>query len=54
MGHYPDRLNLAWENFMALGRTNPNNWKEKFNMSHLAAHFAQEINGVSMLHGGKH
>jgi alpha-glucan phosphorylase-like protein len=36
---------------MALGRENPNNWNEKFNMSYLAAHLAQEVNGVSMLHG---
>jgi glycogen phosphorylase/synthase len=51
MGHYPARLNVSWEEFMAFGRSNPNDWGEKFNMSYLAAHFAQEINGVSMLHG---
>jgi alpha-glucan phosphorylase-like protein len=34
-----------------MGRSNPNDWGEKFNMSFLAAHMAQEINGVSMLHG---
>ena len=51
MGHYPTRLRISWEEFMALGRANPNDWKEKFNMSFLAANLAQEVNGVSMLHG---
>lgn len=51
MGHYPGRLRISWEQFMALGRSNPNNWKEEFNMSYLAAHLSQEVNGVSMLHG---
>jgi phosphorylase/glycogen(starch) synthase len=51
MGHYPSRLRIGWEEFMALGRENPNDWKEKFNMSYLAANLAQEVNGVSMLHG---
>lgn len=51
MGHYPGRLRISWEKFMALGRSNPNDWKEEFNMSYLAAHLSQEINGVSMLHG---
>ncbi len=51
LGHYPGRLNLSWEKFMALGRVNPNDWKEKFNMSYLATNLAQEVNGVSMLHG---
>jgi phosphorylase/glycogen(starch) synthase len=51
MGHYPSRLNISWEEFMALGRSNPNDWGEKYNMSYLAAHLAQEVNGVSMLHG---
>lgn len=51
LGHYPDRLKISWEKFMALGRSNPNDWKEKFNMSYLAANMSQEMNGVSMLHG---
>lgn len=51
MGHYPSRINMSWEEFMALGRSNPNDWGEKFNMSYLAARLSQEINGVSMLHG---
>jgi phosphorylase/glycogen(starch) synthase len=51
LGHYPGRLRISWEQFMALGRANPNDWNEKFNMSYLATHLAQEMNGVSMLHG---
>jgi phosphorylase/glycogen(starch) synthase len=51
MANHPASLNISWEEFMALGRSNPNDWGEKFNMSYLAAHMAQEINGVSMLHG---
>jgi phosphorylase/glycogen(starch) synthase len=51
LGHYPARMRISWEEFMALGRANPNDWGEKFNMSYLAAHMAQEVNGVSMLHG---
>ncbi|MBN2484652.1 MAG: alpha-glucan family phosphorylase [Bacteroidales bacterium] len=51
LGHYPARMRISWEEFMALGRANPNDWGEKFNMSYLAAHLAQEVNGVSMLHG---
>lgn len=51
ISHYPGRLKISWDEFMALGRANPNNWEEKFNMSHLAAHLSQEVNGVSWLHG---
>ncbi|MBN1951315.1 MAG: alpha-glucan family phosphorylase [Bacteroidales bacterium] len=51
LGHYPNRLQITWDQFMALGRANPNNWKEKFNMSYLASNLAQDVNGVSMLHG---
>lgn len=50
-GQLPARIRISWEEFMALGRANPNDWGEKFNMSYLAAHMAQNVNGVSMLHG---
>lgn len=50
IGHYADRLKITWDEFMALGRANPNDWNSKFNMSFLAAHLAQEVNAVSMLH----
>jgi phosphorylase/glycogen(starch) synthase len=51
IGHYPERLKINWDELMALGRADPNNWNEKFNMSYLAAHLASDVNGVSMLHG---
>jgi|WetSurSiteA1Bulk_404760.scaffolds.fasta_scaffold00197_8 glycogen phosphorylase/synthase len=51
IGHYPERLKISWNELMALGRSNVNAWGEKFNMSFLAAHLSQEINGVSLLHG---
>lgn len=51
IAHYPSRLKITWDELMAFGRANPNDRAEKFNMSYLAAHLAQETNGVSMLHG---
>jgi phosphorylase/glycogen(starch) synthase len=51
IGHYPERLRISWNELMGLGRSDVNARNEKFNMSFLAAHLSQEINGVSMLHG---
>lgn len=51
IAHYPERLSVSWNELIAMGKIDPNNKLEKFNMSHLAANLAQEINGVSMLHG---
>jgi phosphorylase/glycogen(starch) synthase len=51
IGHYPERLKISWNELMALGRSNINAWNEKFNMSFLAAHLSQEVNGVSLIHG---
>ncbi len=51
MGHYPERLKISWDEFMDLGRSRPGKREEHFSMSHLAANLAQEINGVSKLHG---
>ena len=48
MWHYPERLKITWEQFINLGRTNPN---DKFSMSVLACNMSQEVNGVSWLHG---
>jgi len=47
---YPGRLNLSLEEFMALGRRNPKNTDEGFNMALLAGRHASYINGVSKLH----
>lgn len=49
--HFPDRLKLTWEQFVNLGKSNPNNSNEKFSMSVLACNMSQEVNGVSWLHG---
>lgn len=51
MSHYPDRLKITWEQFINLGKTNPNDHGEKFSMSVLASNLSQEVNGVSWLHG---
>lgn len=51
MAHYPDRLKITWEQFMDLGRLIPGNRTENFSMSYLATNLAQEVNGVSELHG---
>lgn len=51
MSHYPDRLKITWEQFINLGKTNPNDPNEKFSMSVLASNMSQEVNGVSWLHG---
>ncbi len=51
MAHYPDRLKITWEQFINLGKTNPNDPNEKFSMSVLASNMSQEVNGVSWLHG---
>ncbi|MBN1158228.1 MAG: alpha-glucan family phosphorylase [Bacteroidales bacterium] len=51
IGHYPERLKISWNELMTLGRSSHDAWNEKFNMSFLAAHLSQEMNGVSLLHG---
>ncbi|MBO5655960.1 MAG: alpha-glucan family phosphorylase, partial [Rikenellaceae bacterium] len=51
MSHFPDRLGITWEQFINLGKTNPNDPNEKFSMSVLACNLSQEVNGVSWLHG---
>lgn len=47
----PSRLNLSWYDFMSLGREIPEEGHSRFSMSVLAAKCAQEMNGVSWLHG---
>lgn len=51
LSHYPDRLKITWEQFLALGKVNARDPEEKFSMSYLAANLSREINGVSRLHG---
>ena len=51
LAHYPDVLGITWEQFINLGKTNPNDPEERFSMSVLACNLSQEVNGVSWLHG---
>ena len=51
MGGYPQRLGITWDEFIGMGRTNPDDKGEKFCMSTFACNTCQEVNGVSMLHG---
>ncbi len=51
MPHYADRLGISWETFMGLGKMNPQDPHEDYSMSVLAAKLAQNVNGVSLIHG---
>jgi glycogen phosphorylase len=46
-----DRLGIRFRDLMALGRENPDDDAEPFNMAYLAIRGAGAINGVSKLHG---
>jgi starch phosphorylase len=50
-GHYYGDLGLNHDQFLALGRQNPNDPYEPFNMAILAFRMAAYANGVSKLHG---
>lgn len=49
--NYITELGISWEQFIALGKINPEDAGENFSMSHLAIRLSQEVNGVSKLHG---
>ena len=49
--NYAGDLGLEWRDFMALGRLNPDDAGEDFNMSKLSIRLSQRVNGVSKLHG---
>lgn len=51
MGGYPSRLGISWDEFIGMGRENPENHDERFCMSVFACNTCQEVNGVSRLHG---
>ncbi len=51
MGAYPQKLGITWDEFIGMGRTNPDDKGEKFCMSTFACNTCQEVNGVSWLHG---
>jgi len=46
-----EHLHISFEDLMALGRADPDDVNEPFNMAHLAVRGAGAINGVSKLHG---
>ncbi len=50
--HYAEKkLGLALHDFLALGRQNPDDPSESFNMAYLAIRGSGAVNGVSRLHG---
>lgn len=51
MGGYPSMLGISWDEFIGMGRTNPDDHSERFCMSTFACNTCQEVNGVSKLHG---
>ncbi len=52
LGHYAEnQLGLSYRDFMALGRQNPDDDREPFNMAYLALRGSGAVNGVSQLHG---
>jgi len=52
LGHYAtEKLGISLQDLLALGRQNPNDASESFNMAYLAIHGSGSVNGVSRLHG---
>ena len=51
MGGYPAQLGISWDEFIGMGRQNPDDHNERFCMSIFACNTCQEVNGVSKLHG---
>ena len=51
MGGYPAMLGITWDEFIGMGRINPEDKTERFCMSTFACNTCQEVNGVSWLHG---
>ena len=51
MGGYPAKLGISWDEFIGMGRQNPDDHSERFCMSTFACNTCQEVNGVSKLHG---
>jgi starch phosphorylase len=52
LGHYAQHeLAIPVESLLAMGRQNPRDNSEFFNMAYLAVHGSGQVNGVSKLHG---
>ncbi len=52
MGHYAGRMGISRQEFMGIGRVDPNNTNEPYCMAILALRLAGGVNGVSKIHGG--
>ena len=50
-GYARKQLGITLDDLLALGRQNPNDAAEKFNMAYLAVRGSGAVNGVSRLHG---
>jgi starch phosphorylase len=50
-GYAEQKLCITLHDFLALGRQNPNDSSESFNMAYLAVRGSGAVNGVSRLHG---
>ena len=50
-GYAEQRLGISRHDFLALGRRNPDDAQEPFNMAYLAIRGSGAVNGVSRLHG---
>ncbi|MBD3402915.1 alpha-glucan family phosphorylase [candidate division GN15 bacterium] len=51
LGHIVEQLGLSWQEFLSLGRVNPEDEREPFGMTVAALKFSAFCNGVSELHG---
>lgn len=51
MGGYPQALGISWDEFIGMGRINPEDKGERFCMSTFACNTCSWVNGVSWLHG---
>ncbi len=50
-GYAEQKLGIRLDDLLALGRQNPDDSSESFNMAYLAIHGSGAVNGVSRLHG---
>ena len=50
-GYAKEKLGISLHDLLALGRQNPNDMSETFNMAYLAIRGSRAVNGVSRLHG---
>ncbi len=51
MSGYPAQLGITWDEFIGMGRVNPDDKNERFCMSTFACNTSSWVNGVSWLHG---